>query len=359
MIDAAPVHNSERSHYMKLERIKCKALDNVRGLCQSKSYIIGCTGPKVIIMDRQMNIVHTVDKLDYVYSADVSPDETKLLLVSNSNKFYIVDLQTFHVERVTVRKPFRCDEGKGCWSLDGKSVFIPVIDSTVNSTLRRYYVDDLKHYEEHLADIYWINSINRIKGRVTLFMTGLKRKEETSEHYFIYFENGDVREYRVEEDLLGPKAMVDAEKEIVTVSSSNSVARFSLDGKKINDIPLSFLKEQSFCFRDFVSDSLSYMQKYAAEAEEYIPEAQAYISADIEGEAVRFPEIVNKYEPSSCGNYIYWATQGGFYVQDAGTENVLAHMPEEFGALDCLEISPGLVFVSTFDGGKLYRINDA
>ena len=74
---------------MKLERIKCKPLERAKNLCTSQSFIIGCTGQKAAIMDKQLNLIHTVEGLEYVYSADVSPDETKLLLISNGNKFYV------------------------------------------------------------------------------------------------------------------------------------------------------------------------------------------------------------------------------------------------------------------------------
>ena len=90
---------------MKLERIKCKPLERAKNLYISQSYIIGCTGQKAAIMDKQLNLIHTVEGLEYVYSAEVSPDETKLLLISNGNKFYIVDLHTFEKTQITVKSP--------------------------------------------------------------------------------------------------------------------------------------------------------------------------------------------------------------------------------------------------------------
>ena len=128
---------------MKLERIKCKPLERAKDLFVSRSYIIGCTGQKAAIMDRQLNLIHTVEGLEYVYSAEVSPDETKLLLISNGNKFYVVDMHTFEKTRITVKAPYNYNlEGRGCWSFDGKSVWIVVQRSTgyINSTLRRYCV---------------------------------------------------------------------------------------------------------------------------------------------------------------------------------------------------------------------------
>jgi len=112
---------------MKLERIKCKPLERAQNLCVSKSYIVGCTGRKAAIMDKHLNLIHTVEGLEYVYSAEVSPDETKLLLISTGNRFYIVDLRTFEKTRITVKSPYNQNlEGRGCWSFDGRSVWIPV-----------------------------------------------------------------------------------------------------------------------------------------------------------------------------------------------------------------------------------------
>lgn len=103
---------------MKLERIKCKPLERAKNLCVFQSCIIGCTGPKAVIVDKRLNHVHTVDELDYVYSAELSPDETKLLLIFTGNKFYIVDMRTFDKVRVTVKAPYIYNlEGRGCWKI--------------------------------------------------------------------------------------------------------------------------------------------------------------------------------------------------------------------------------------------------
>ena len=88
---------------MNLNRIKCKPLERAKNLCVSRSYIVGCTGKKAAIMDKQLNLIHTIEGLDYVYSAEVSPDETKLLLISTLNKFYIVDLLTIWKDKAAGR----------------------------------------------------------------------------------------------------------------------------------------------------------------------------------------------------------------------------------------------------------------
>ena len=73
---------------MKFQKVKCKSLSYAKEIFVSDSYIIGCTGKKANILDKQFNLLQTIEGLDYVYSAEMSPDEKELLLVSNGNKFY-------------------------------------------------------------------------------------------------------------------------------------------------------------------------------------------------------------------------------------------------------------------------------
>ena len=339
---------------MKLERIKCKPLERAKNLCVSQSYIVGCTGQKAAIMDKQLNLIHTVEGLEYVYSAEVSPDETKLLLISNGNKFYIVDMHTFEKTRLTIKAPYNHNlEGRGCWSCDGKFVWIPVQRSTdyINSTLRRYCVDDFSKYEDHLADKYYLNGISRIDSNNSYFLTGYNR-QENNRPYFIYFDGTDFLELPLETsvNMIVPTATVDTEKGVVTLSSIGGCGQFTLDGKTVNEISHPSSKDKTLCASDV------FMNLFDGDAEKQ--NRLKEISASLGLENISAPDYITKYETSSCGKYIYLASESGFYLINERTGDILASLPEEYGVQNFEELAPGFIAIATWAGVKLYKLCD-
>lgn len=73
----------DRGEDMELQRIKCSPLVHAWDLAVSPTYIVDCNGKKAVILDRQYNLLQTVEGLDYVYKAHLSQDEKQLLLISN------------------------------------------------------------------------------------------------------------------------------------------------------------------------------------------------------------------------------------------------------------------------------------
>lgn len=337
---------------MKLERVKCKPFERAKNLCVSQSYIVGCTGQKAAIMDKQLNLIHTVEGLEYVYSADVSPDESKLLLISNSNKFYIVDMRTFEKTRITVKAPYNHNlEGRGCWSFDGESVYISVQRSTgyINSTLRRYCVDDLNKYEEHLADKYHLNGISRIDSNNTYFLTGYNR-QENNRTYFIYFDGTAFREFPLETsvNMIAPTATVDMEKRVVTLSSIAGCRQFTLEGKAIKTISHPKPEDKTL----HASDVFMHLFDGDTEKQKRLKE----ISVTLGLENISSPDYITKCETSSCGEYIYLASESGFYLIDESTGDILASVSEEYGVQNFEELAPGFIAIATWTGVKLYKL---
>ena len=339
---------------MRLERIKCKPLERAKNLCVSQSYIVGCTGQKAAIMDKQLNLIHTVEGLEYVYSAEVSPDETKLLLISNGNKFYVVDMHTFEKTCITVKAPYNYNlDGQGCWAFDGKSVWIVVQRSTnyINSTLRRYCVNDFNKYEDHLADKYCINGISRIDSNNTYFLTGYNR-QENNRTYFIYFDGTAFREFPLDTsvNMIAPAATVDMEKGIVTVASVAGCRQFTLVGKTIKTISHPDPEDKTL----HASEVFMHLINGDAEKQKRLKE----ISESLGLENISPLDYITKYELSSCSKYIYLASESGFYLIDENTGDILASVPEEYGVQNCEELAPGMIAIATWTGVKLYQLCD-
>ena len=303
---------------MQLERIECKLLERAKSVCVSPNYIVGCTGKRAMIMDSQGALLHTVEGLEYVYVAQVSPDETKLLLVSNANKFYIVDLQTFEKRRVSVKAPYNHNlEGRGCWSLDGSAVWIPVQRATgyITSTLRRYYIEDPGRFEDYLADQYYLSGIWPMESMGAYLLTGYNRRENNRD-YFIYFDGSAFQELPLETRMVAPAVTVDARRGVITVSSVTGCRQFSLEGQQLREI--------------------------------LPPEPQETV--------FRGEDTINKYAMSACGKFMFLACQSGFYLLDASTGAVLASVPEKYGVEDVVQTAPDVIALTTWTGVTLYRL---
>lgn len=303
---------------MKLQRIKCPPLVHAWDLTVSPSCIIGCTGKRAVILDRQYNLLKTVEGLDYVYTAHLSPDEKQLLLISTGNKFYVTDLASGTTRQVTVRAPFNHNlEGKGCWSHDGQHIYIPVVHSkTFNSTLRRYRAEDLSVNAEFLKDEYWITVLHPLKRDQAYFMLG--RKRDMERNFFITMKDGSFQciPLNQEDELFFRNAMQE-EKQEIGLSSGKGYRRYALNGE------LKEVIENPFAT----------------------------------GESV-YGDMITKCTVSQCGKYLFMSTNAGFYLMDAATRQLLAFVPEKFGVQNFEQPEPDVIALATPGGVKLYRMTE-
>ena len=76
---------------MILNEIK-KELKYSKNLTLTSKYIILYKGASVAVYDYKFVCLKKIPNLKYVYNGYVSPDETKLLLVSNANRYYLISL---------------------------------------------------------------------------------------------------------------------------------------------------------------------------------------------------------------------------------------------------------------------------
>ncbi len=303
---------------MKLQRIKCPPLVHAWDLTVSPSYIVGCTGKKAVILDRQYNLLKTVEGLDYVYEAHLSPDETQLLLISTGNKFYVTDLASGTTRKMLVRAPFNSNlEGKGCWSNDGQYIYIPVARAKeLNSTLRRYRVEDLSIDAEFLKDEYWITNLHPLRMSDAYFMVGKQR--QLQRWFFIVMKNDDMKHIPLEQDGgVFFRGYMQEENQEISLSSTNGYMRYALNGE----------------LKEIISNPFA------------------------SGESA-YKDAITKYALSQCGKYIFMSTNAGFYLLDASTQQLLSFIPEEYGVQNFEQLEPDVIALATWSGVKLYRMID-
>ena len=299
---------------MQLLRIPCPPFARAKDLTVSPSYVVGCTGRKAVILDRQYNLLQTVDGLDYVYKALLSPDEKQLLLISNVNRFYVSDLASGTTRKVTLHAPFHYNlEGQGCWSGDGRFVYIPVSRGS-QSILRRYCVDDLTVDAELLPEEFHLTNLHPLDGEDGIFMVGWK--QESAQHSFLFLKNDHVTSIPLkEENGIFFQGYMQLKAREVHFYSAKGYLRFSLDGTLLERVLFPFPSTKS-----------------------------------------PLQSTITKYALSACGNYIFLSSDSGFYLLDAATKKILAHHPEEFGVHNFEQLETDVIALATWGGVKLFRM---
>jgi len=122
---------------MKLIPLKCPHLKNAKNIIPHPNYLFVLTGKAIIILDRNFEHIKTVEGLKYAYRGSLSPDQTKLLVTSNDNMFYILSLESLEITyRCSIKGGVVGIEGGGCWSPDGNSVIMIVMNKKGRSRRR-------------------------------------------------------------------------------------------------------------------------------------------------------------------------------------------------------------------------------
>lgn len=335
---------------MRLERIKCKHLNHAWDITVSDSYIIACTGRRALVLDRKYQLVQSFDGLDYVYAARVSPDEKQLLLISNGNKFYVADLESGQMRRNTIRAPYNCNlEGYGCWSHDAAALLIPVMNSkTRTCALRRYDADDLTRYQDFLTKEYHLSKIHRLGDGKTYLLTGRDRHEAKLKETFLYFDGSSFTCCPLEDYLVVLDSEVDLHTGVVTLYSTDDCFRYTAEGKKMETLRHPRAKTGKVSFSDVFANMFADQ-----------PDAMAEIRNQCEAlglEHVDTKDAITKYAFSACGRFHYVASKSGFYIADARTAEILAHVPEEYGVQNFEWVEPDVIALATWGGVKLYRV---
>ena len=164
---------------MILNEIK-KELRHSKNLTLTSRYIILYNGSSVVIYDYEFVCQKKILNLKYVYNGYVSPDETKLLLVSNKNRYYLVSLENFSVLKTcSIKSPHNGNlEGNACWN-SNDSFFLPVQnDISMLSTFRKYNCDSSDSFEDFLAELFWIKYVTFVAKNDSYLIIGLNRNDD-------------------------------------------------------------------------------------------------------------------------------------------------------------------------------------
>ena len=116
----------------------------------SNKFIIQITGGSIAIFDRQTNALLGKHKgHHYLYTGDISPDETQCFGLENGKHFYVYSLETYElIRRITLPRGYECVDMYGHYTENGSQICIPVHKWIGNEALGEgYYEYVMCHYD--------------------------------------------------------------------------------------------------------------------------------------------------------------------------------------------------------------------
>lgn len=217
-----------------------------------------------------------------------------------------------------------------------------------NSTLRRYDADDFTVYEDFVPDEYLLHSIQPLKGQGSYFLYGMRRSNRQA--FFLYFDGRYMQEVAIESVCReAPQETVfDAERGNILAHNPLGFWRFSPEGKLLETIPHPEPHDRTMN----ISDIFRNMDREFPGSFE----CARQVSSEHGLEGIPNRDYLKECVYSSCGRYVFYAANRGFYVTDAKTGAVLASAQENYGVQSVVQLAPDLVAMSAFGKGRVYQL---
>ena len=300
---------------MEIKTVSNPWITRAESVRRSDRFIVACTGQSASIFDKDLNMIKQFRGLSYVYESRISPDESKIALISNCNWFHVVDTETFSITRMRMKGISGGDlDGKGCWSYDGKRLYlIPYDAETDNSVVRIYDAFDWS-YTDTLRDRYFLTAIRPLKKPDTYLLIGYDRADGVAGSYkLIRCDGGDFTVFDLEfEDGLFPvidDARLDEKEERIILHTDMFSYDYEcgLTGGKLSRIPVS-------------------------------------------------SEVTSRELQSASGEYFIKTDEHGITVTPKGELAEYAKMNIRYGVLDIAEIGRDIFLVSTKMGLRLIEV---
>jgi len=270
-----------------------------------------------------------------------------LLLVSNGNKFYVVNLETGEKRKVVVKSPYNENlEGRGCWSFDGKYIYVVVMNSkNLLSRLRRYNADNLEVYEDFLDEEYVISKIYKKCLSGMYLLLGYSRNDEME--HLLYFDGEHYKEYIFEDTKQQSIYSIDLKNDCLLAYTEGECRIYSFDGKLMGTLRHPNPKSKKLSFSK-VFDFPGLVDVF--------PEKIRELSAKLGLEDIEIGDGITKIADSKNGQFKYISSNSGFYVIDKKNRKCVIEHLEEYGVQNFTEFEEGLLLLTLFNNVSLYRL---
>ena len=94
----------------------------------SNKFIVQITGGSITVLDKQTEMpLKRYKGHHYLYTGDISLDETQCFALENGKHFYVYSLENYElIKRVTLPRGYECIDMYGHYAEDGTQICIPV-----------------------------------------------------------------------------------------------------------------------------------------------------------------------------------------------------------------------------------------
>mgnify|MGYP004661287065 FL=1 len=331
---------------MNLSKIYYPNLSRSKYFTFSKNYFISCTGKRALIFDKKLQLIKEVDKLNYVYNAIVSPDESKVLLISNSNCFYILSLENFIVTKYRVNGKYCYNlEGNGCWNLDGTGVCLCVTDpEEILSSFRMYELDNMNNYKDLIRDKYWLTSVLMIPNLKKYLITGVNRNNH--KNYLIWYDGIMFKENCINNfDDVIQRVEYNSSKECCIVYGLEKTVFCSTEGEIIQNFKIDNNEKIMCNFSDVFFNIDESKQKIIKIISKCLGLENNYID-DCVNCMCFFKE-----------KYVFVGTKKSILCIDNELKRIELKIDIPYGVEKITEYDEDKLIVSTWNGIKVFKIN--
>ena len=132
---------------------------------ESDSYKIEITGGRVLIYDKATGELLKEHKgYNYLYTGDVSPDNSEFFALENGKHFYVYSLNDLELKKkITLPRSYESIDLLGFYSEDGKAINIPASKYVYTNKVKSegYYENVLFHYS---TEDYSLTGKTMLKG---------------------------------------------------------------------------------------------------------------------------------------------------------------------------------------------------
>ena len=302
----------------------------------ANQYFILLTGRSVLILTKEMELVKQIDGFQYVYDGKLSPDGTKLLLISNGANFYMLSLECLELLwKARLKEGKYCNlEGKGVWTLDGTRLLFIIFDQkTTQYKIRSYNaLDPNDSYDEtSLSETHRIHEILAIPSLNSYVLLVQDRWDEQFNFpsrplkLFVY-QAGTCQEFVLNSQTGIPLGMNYQENlDKLIIYTDEGAFSCSLKGEDVRKISLENTGEKNSA-NPFVYYGFSQIKQIAM---------------------------------SQNGQYVLIASSYGFDICDKGSGNVLFSREYGFGTENFTEIEENLIVICQSTGtASMYQIQE-
>ena len=329
---------------MKLKAMPCATFSRAKCIFRGKKYIAVCTGGQVLVCDNSLSILTKIKNLSYAYHAYFSPDETTLVVLSNTKFIHILDLNDFSLSRRRIEDSYFSDI-TGCWSFDGKK-FYTIANSfeAVDSTFREYESSFREPPRMLSREKYHFSAIIPVTEEQKYLLIGLHQElsdaNSPTPYFLVWFDGERFEEFPMEEShriLVITRVTVDPHRKRLTVYDYNKVLHYSFSGERIDSLATIDFEEA--------------VDKLTAK------ELEAYKTTLASSRRLPPPiGTIHKLLHSKYDEKVFIATDQGLLIFDATTKALLVNKRIAFGVRDVVELSADEVLVETYSGFKLFEI---